>query len=151
MNVTLMTTMSDKRELNKSLRTIGNADCHIKDGTSIIDPIIIISKSTFDNVKQLNYAYIPDFNRYYFVNNVTVDTAQTMAIEMHVDVLYTYRAGIKNISTLIVRQENVYSDYLVDSMLPVRNNRFKIKRNVGEVGDGNYYYLTVNGGGEGIE
>lgn len=151
MNVTLMTTVSDKRELNKSLRVIGSADCQIKAGTSIIDPVIIISRSTFDNVKQLNYAYIPDFNRYYFVNNVTVDTAQTMEIEMHVDTLYTYRQGIKNISTLIVRQENVYSDYLVDSMLPVRSNRFKIKKNVGKVGDGNYYYLTVNGGGEGIE
>ena len=67
---------------------------------------------------------------------------------MHVDVLKTYASQIRSISTLILRQENVFSPYYEDKETLVRVNRFREKKNIGTVGgNDNNYYLTVNNGG----
>ena len=44
-------------------------DCKLKENTSIMNPSIIITG--LDSWTTVNYAYIPDFRRYYFVQNVT--------------------------------------------------------------------------------
>lgn len=149
MKLELMTTSADKRYLSKSTSVIKTVNCKIKQGTSIINPTVIISKLTAGHIRQCNYAHISDFGRYYFINNITETTANQLEISMHVDVLKTYAQQIRGISTLILRQEHVFSPYYEDKEALVRVNRFREKKNIGTVGGADTnYYLTVNNGGE---
>lgn len=149
MKLELMTTSADKRYLSKSTSVIKTVNCKIKQGTSIINPTVIISKLTAGHIRQCNYAHISDFGRYYFINNITETTANQLEISMHVDVLKTYAQQIRGISTLILRQEHVFSPYYEDKETLVRVNRFREKKNIGTVGGADTnYYLTVNNGGE---
>lgn len=148
MKLQMLTTSADKRALSKSVSEIDTISCKLKQGTSIIDPIVIIGKISAKNIRRFNYAYIADFGRFYFVNDIVEAPANQLEVSMHVDVLRTYASDIRGISTLILRQENVFSPYFVDEEALVRTNRFRTKKNIGSVGDNsNVYYLTVNNGG----
>ena len=148
MKLQMLTTSADKRALSKSASEIDTVTCKLKQGTSIIDPIVIIGKISAKNIKRFNYAYIKDFGRFYFVNDIVEAPANQLEVSMHVDVLRTYASDIRGISTLILRQENVFSPYFVDEEALVRTNRFRTKKNIGSVGENsNVYYLTVNNGG----
>lgn len=149
MKLQMLTTSADKRALNKSASEIDTVTCKLKQGTSIIDPIVIIGKISAKNIRRFNYAYISDFGRFYFVNDIVEAPANQLEVSMHVDVLRTYASDIRGISTLILRQEHVFSPYFVDEEALVRTNRFRTKKNIGSVGgNSNVYYLTVNNGGE---
>ena len=148
MTLELMNTSADKRYLSKSTSLVKKVTCKIKEGTSIINPTVIIGKLSASSIKKCNYAYISDFGRYYFINDIIETTAGQLEISMHVDVLKTYSSQIRSISTLILRQENVYSPYYEDKEALVRVNRFREKKNIGNVGGNDTnYYLTVNNGG----
>lgn len=149
MTLELMNTSTDKRYLHKSTSLIKKVTCKIKEGTSIINPTVIIKKLSDSHIRKCNYAHISEFGRYYFINDITEAPANQLEISMHVDVLKTYAAQIRGISTLILRQENIYSPYYEDKEALVRVNRFREKKNVGIVGGADTnYYLTVNNGGE---
>lgn len=148
MTLELMNTSADKRYLSKSTSLVKKVTCKIKEGTSIINPTIIIGKMSAKSIRKCNYAYISDFGRYYFINDIIETTANQLEISMHVDVLKTYASQIRSISTLILRQENVFSPYYEDKEALVRVNRFREKKNIGTVGGSDTsYYLTVNNGG----
>ena len=149
MTLELMNTSSDKRYLSKSTSLIKKVTCKIKEGTSIINPTVIIKKLSDNHIRKCNYAHISEFGRYYFINDITEAPANQLEISMHVDVLKTYASQIRGISTLILRQENIYSPYYEDKEALVRVNRFREKKNIGTVGGSDTnYYLTVNNGGE---
>ena len=111
MTIELMKTSADKRYLSKSTSLVKKVTCKIKEGTSIINPTVIIGKMSASSIRKCNYAYINEFGRYYFINDITEMTANQLAISMHVDVLNTYKSQIRGISTLILRKENVFSPY----------------------------------------
>ena len=148
MTLELMNTSADKRYLSKSASVVKKVTCKIKEGTSIINPTVIIGKMSASSIRKCNYAYISDFGRYYFINDIIETTANQLEISMHVDVLKTYSSQIRSISTMILRQENVYSPYYEDKEALVRVNKKKKKKNIGTVGGADTnYYLTVNNGG----
>ena len=148
MKLTFMKTSSDKRDLRKSTTTIKTVNCKIKEGTSIINPTLIINKMSASHIRQCNYAHISDFGRYYFINDIVEMPAEQIQVSLHVDVLNTYKDNIRGLTTLIERQENVYSPYFVDEEMLVRTTRFREKKNIGIIGGNTaYYYLTVNNGG----
>lgn len=150
MKIILYKNIADNRLLDKSskITVIDTIDtAHIKDDTSIISPSIILSYKKISTLKKCNYLYIPSMGRYYYVNDIVLKQGGMYELKCHVDVLMTYNGNIKNITTLILRQENVNNPYIEDSQLLVRANRAYEKHNIGMVGDStDHYYLTVNGG-----
>ena len=150
MKIILYKSTADNRLLDKSTKisvidTIGAA--HIKDDTSVISPSIILSYKKMDTLKKCNYLYVPSMGRYYYVNDIILKQGGIYELKCHIDVLMTYKGDIKNITALILRQENVNNPYIEDSELLVRANRYYEKYNIGMVGDSaDHYYLTVNGG-----
>ena len=150
MKIILYKSIADNRLLDKSSKitvidTIGTA--HIKNDTSIISPSIILSYKKISTLRKCNYLYIPSMGRYYYVNDIVLKQGGMFELKCHVDVLMTYKGDIRNITTLILRQENVNNPYIEDSQLLVRANRVYEKHSIGMVGDGtDHYYITVNGG-----
>lgn len=147
--VTLMTTSDDPRKVNKTLSELKTISCELKENTDMLDPILKISEKNMANISKCNYLYIPIFKRYYFVTNIKLCVGQYAEIQCHVDVLHSFKDGINDINTFIVRQEKTYNKYIVDEHRPVRVERIIDKKNIGTVGSvsGTNFYLTVNNGG----
>lgn len=84
----------------------------LKEETSIVDPVILIEyDGTLNNV---NYAHISEFNRWYFITDITSVRSGLWRVAMHCDVLKTYSEAILGSSGVIARQENAYNLYLND-------------------------------------
>lgn len=47
-----------------------------------------------------NYIYIADWDKYYYITNVDLTTAQRIIFQCKVDVLYTYKDEIKNLTAI---------------------------------------------------
>lgn len=67
-------------------------DCKLKENTSIMNPSIIITG--LGSWTTVNYVYIPDFRRYYFIQNVTAINSTTCQIDLDVDVLASFKSSI---------------------------------------------------------
>lgn len=120
MNIHLYTNKSDKIVVDKKLTQIAVlSNATLRDKCSIIDPVFMVDINaaglTAADIADLNYCYIPDFERSYFINNITFD-GHMIILEMHVDVLSTYRGNIRDLTAIISRQEHLYNLYLQDGL-----------------------------------
>lgn len=110
---------SDKRDMNKSLEAVGNElDLEFKEDTTIINPTFILRTET--KVLKANYIYVPDLNRYYFINDYTV-SHQRIYINCHVDVLTSFASSIRKETVIVKRNTNLYNMYLDDNKYKVQN------------------------------
>lgn len=110
----------------------------LRAGCSVIDPVIVIE--TDDNAlwkKGLNYAYIEEFGRYYYVTNI-ISVPGTIArsssnvylweLHMHVDVLMSFKDEILAQTAIVARQESKYNLYLDDgSFMTYQNPKIQTK------------------------
>lgn len=91
---------------------------------SIINPVLIIEEAIAEYILASNYCYISDFGRYYFIDRITANTAKNLyTLEMHLDVLYTYKEGIKLLNGCIERQEKAANYYINDNELATQSRR----------------------------
>lgn len=121
MNITFYQNISEYNAVNKSIRELTTITGTLREESSIIDPVITISD--IDNiVGSMNYVYIPEFNRYYFITNIESVRSNLWRVSFHVDVLYTYRAQIKSNSAIIERNENQYDLKLNDGLFKTQQN-----------------------------
>lgn len=109
-----------KRENSTKRPDISSGDvynCTLKNPTSVIDPIIEIDHADQVTFKNYSYAYIPDFYRYYMVENITSD-GRFWIYALQTDVLATYRREIGAASLYMVRSSGEYDGYIVDNYYP---------------------------------
>lgn len=118
-SVTFYQNNSEPYRIGKNLTTKHSESCILKDGASVENPVILISNS---NMTDCNYMYIPDFGRYYFINDIVSVRQGLWEIHAHVDVLETYKTQIKACSATFKRQENLFNMDLDDPEFKVYNN-----------------------------
>lgn len=124
--IQLGTFTSDRRDLRKSYNLGNSIACEIKEARSITKPVFIVGTDKINF--GYNYLYCSNFGRYYFIDNMTVEPGQRIAIHCSVDVLETYKSGIQALSVNVIRQENQYKDYLPDSKFVLLNKFDKITK-----------------------
>ena len=102
---------------------------------------------------RVNYLYSYATKKYYFVSDIRWVTGSCLELICVEDVLESYKNEIRNITTLIERQENIYSPYIVDDELKVstanRNTgiaRVLDKYSVGALGNNFSFVITTVGG-----
>lgn len=118
MNIILYVNNSEKNKIGKTLTNDFSLSGTLRDATNIINPVILIELNDIGNY---NYCYIPDFNRYYFITDITVIRTGLFAISLMVDVLESFKSDIKNLSVILLNTQNVgSSNYLPSSVF--RNN-----------------------------
>ena len=125
--VALYQNKSSNIRIDKDLSHLHTYDCILKESTSIINPVIRL-KATDVNVLKGNYCYIPKFNRFYYVNNVTSINADTWELSLHVDVLMSFRDDIETRHVVFNHSESGYNLYLNDGSLQM-DSRPKITWN----------------------
>lgn len=113
--IKLQKNLSPVNKVGKDITDVAIATGILRDGTSIIDPIVRIDSTLSDNmISDVNYAYIEEFGRYYLVTNIEIDNNRLWNVHMHVDVLETYKEQIKEQNAVVSRQENNYNLMLDD-------------------------------------
>ena len=98
MNLSLFVNNSEKNKLDKSLSSELKFNGKLREESSVVNPSIMIQAT---NPSGYNYAYIPEFNRYYFITDMVSIRTGIWEISMHVDVLMSFKDGIKNTSIIL--------------------------------------------------
>lgn len=102
---------------NRMQRTFNNEVAltgFLREGCSIENPVIKVNHNA--NIILSNYAYIPEFGRYYFIVDHTIEHDFDI-ITLHVDVLYTYRNVIQQSQCIARRSSSHYDLYLNDDFI----------------------------------
>lgn len=77
---------------------------------SILSPKFVIS----GDVTGYNYAYIPDFNRFYYITDIVLNQNTVQTVSFKVDALESWKSGILNCNAILERQESKISSQLND-------------------------------------
>lgn len=122
MTIKLYNNLSDQIVVDKNITQIG-ADITgtLRENCSIIDPVIKLEGTVGANIASCNYAYISEFARYYYINNI-VCVGTLFELHMHVDVLMSFRGDIRANTAVIARQQNLYNLYLQDGVFKAQSN-----------------------------
>lgn len=99
MTIKLYKTASEKNRLNKSLTNEIVLTGFLREQCSVTNPIIKIEQST--NLALYNYAYIQEFNRYYYISDIKTVRNNLWELSLNIDVLMTYKNDILNTTGLI--------------------------------------------------
>lgn len=95
----------------------------LKEDSGIISPTVrltLLSGTTPLNSVNWNYAYIPDFKRYYYINDWVSEKGQWVA-SMSVDVLASFRDFIGTSTQYILRCSATSDGNVIDNMYPAKN------------------------------
>ena len=122
MIIHIQQTTSEKNRIGKSISTLYTAHGALREETSIINPVIRISGANVPSLKNANYMYIPDFNRYYFITDIKSIRNGLIEISGHVDVLQTYAGQIRNNTAIIKRNANSWNLYIEDGLFKTYAN-----------------------------
>ena len=143
MNMTLYSYSGDPRQLNKPLTSIATVTIiAITDSTNILSPSIIIGTRSFN----FNYAYIPTFNRYYYVDDIVVNNGERITLKLRVDVLMSHRAAINASTVIAERSSSRINPYLEDHVVACKEDITSYVRNMGNSPFNTYTYLLSVGG-----
>lgn len=108
---------------NSTKRPTGNGteySCIIKSGSGILHPTISLDLGKVNDPSQYNYAYIPDFDRYYFIEEWYFERALWTA-SLKVDVLATYKTEIGNSTLYVMRCASEHDGNIIDTLYPAKS------------------------------
>lgn len=123
MEIILYDNKSDAKVVDKDIDIVQSFTGSLKKATSITDPIIQLSDLNHA-VKWVNYMYIPQFNRYYFITSVVTVNNNLWEITGHVDVLMSFKDEIRNQEAIILRNQYNYNSELYDGRIVTEQKRY---------------------------
>lgn len=143
---------NDRKKIKKTLGGAigGEISCVLKENNSILEPSIRVQKSALgESYARVNYAYIPEFGRYYFVSSPIVETGQAVTYNLQVDPLMSYYAQLLNTKFEIARAEKEGNGYYIDTERALQNRKvvsYEVLGHIPQSQTGNKFAITVAGG-----
>lgn len=151
MKLILYNNFSESNKLDKNIVKIIELDGNLREASSLINPSILIELNpnnindlvvddnndyvTFNGIRitwnsfiynyvlSANYVYIPEFNRYYFINDIISIRTNMWRLNMHVDVLMSYKNQIKQMNAFVNRNEFIYDEMVKDDLISYYYNK----------------------------
>lgn len=109
MDMYLYNTKDDNRVLNKTLINEKHiSEIRLKEPVNILTPSLLLRNNGF---LLNNYAYIPEFNRYYFIENITNKSKDVFEIDLKIDVLMSFKDDIL-LSKGVITNDKIGNKYL---------------------------------------
>lgn len=145
MEVQFFYNVSDPRCINKNLIEGDTFEGQARDQVSIMNPVVLFDT---EDIIKYNYAYIPEFERYYSIDNIVAYRNNLYEVTMTVDVLMSFRRDILNCVAVVDKQampENG-DEYIDDGSLVTENIMFtEVLEFDGGFNDSVEYILIVAG------
>ena len=132
MNVYLTNTTKKHNSTEQPTMTgtgVKTLTCMLKEGSSIISPTLIFERANVGHA--YNYVYIPDFSRYYFVDDIVYDGAR-IYYYCTCDVLATYKSTIGAASMYVLRSAYVNNEYIIDQYYPTTTRLLQHSEDLGK-------------------
>jgi len=123
MEVQFFYNQSDARVINKNLIEGGTFSGQARDEVDVMNPVIRFDTS---NILRYNYAYIPEFQRYYEVVKRTAFREGLWDVEFSIDVLMSFRGDILPLPVVVDKQSDITNgdEYIDDGSLVTDNLMF---------------------------
>lgn len=132
MQINFFQMLDDPAVMPKNLTDPVTLSGYIRDNAvNVMNPVITLTGTPSG---QYNYAYIPDFNRYYFVDPPITDRTGLIQMLMHVDVLQTYYEYIMQCPVIVDRSSGGYNADIADPRRQFYQDRQNQYINIGDVG-----------------
>lgn len=145
MDITLYYNSSENNKIGKVLSNDETLEGSLKDATNVINPEVMVKA---DSVSGYNYAYIPLFNRYYFVEEVVSYRTGLWIMKLQVDVLESFKSDILALQAIIDSTESYMGDYYLDSeswVTKVKTKTDILNFSNGLLNSGEYILITAGG------
>ena len=114
--ISLYKNNSENIAVDKNLTLIETIAGELNSECSIVNPVLTVEIEA-SKIAKCNYVYIPDFGRYYFVTNITSSYNGLWVLSCKVDVLMSYREGIRANTAIVGKNENEYNLLLNDGSI----------------------------------
>ena len=123
MTVDFSYNQSDQRQIFKTLSPGVTLTGTLRNESSIIEPVILFESS---DVMRYNFAYIPEWQRFYFVENVESIRNNLYKVSLRCDVLMSFRSDICNFQVVVDKQTQAENgdEYIDDGSLVCDNVMF---------------------------
>lgn len=145
MKIKLYKNHSEKNKIHKSLTGEVEYSGTLRDETSVINPVILIQAN---NLSLYNYAYIPEFHRYYYVRDIVSVRNGLWRVTMSVDVLMSFKSDILDLDVILSDTETTgQSDYYAGDQWRslVKTKTDIISFSNGLLNNGEYILITAGG------
>ena len=145
MNIILYKNSSEDNRLIKTITQISTGTGTLREPCNMVDPSVLMAIS---DVSDINYAYIADFGRYYFIRKITVDREGLYRIDMHVDVLMSNKTALLDCKGIINSSTTVNANNYLNSDTWVRTEKDSttiMRFPSGLSTDGNFILITAGG------
>lgn len=117
MTITLYNTASGNNEINKSLGTGVSESGAVRGDMNVVKPVIDIT----GDITGFNYAYIPDFGRYYYITESKVVREGITRLYLKSDPLMSFRDSIYALPAIASRVSGgngeLFNSYLHDEKM----------------------------------
>ena len=123
MEVQFFYNTSDARVINKNLIVGETFEGQARDEVNILTPVVLFDT---DEILRYNYAYIPQFQRYYSITDKNVFREGLFMVSFSVDVLMSFRGHILQLTAVVDKQSMPENgdEYIDDSSLVTDNLMF---------------------------
>lgn len=146
MDIKLYYNSSEDNKLTKLLTNELLVQGTLRDRSDLLNPEILMYGVDFTIY---NYAYIPLFERYYFIRGYDIFRNDMYVVNMEIDVLHTYREGIKTLPSILMETESYGADeYLASDRIWVAKEKDKTdiySFSNGLLDSGEYILITAGG------
>lgn len=117
--ISIGSTSSDRRELNKNFTRLKNINCTVKEPCSILNPVFVIKYD--GGISSWNYLLCEQFGRYYFIDDINLLPGGRAELICSVDVLMSFNNAINNLLVNVSRNYNdtTRNPYISDSYKPL--------------------------------
>lgn len=121
--VVFYTNNSSSNKVDKELVEKYTVNGTLRNGCSIIDPVILFeANSPGFQSNRVNYLYVAEFERYYYVTNIVSVNYTLWEVHCHVDVLMSFKEQIRAQTAVVSRQESKYNLMLDDGIFMTYQN-----------------------------
>lgn len=115
MTIKFFYTPSDNSEVYKNITELHTLnDVHPVDGFDIETPVVKIGSLDYSLLKDVNYAYIPEFKRYYYVGVPTIGNNKTYFLPLDEDYLMSFKDQFMVLTAIIDKEETSNRLYIND-------------------------------------
>ena len=145
MDIVLYINNSEKQAVFKDLQAENVFSGCLRGESSVINPSFMLE---IDNPTSYNYLYIPDFDRYYFISNITSVRTGLWRIDCSVDVLMSFQSQILNLDVIVngnsfPDSETYFSGEPWQSLVKTKTDIINFPS--GLLDDGEYILITSGG------
>lgn len=137
----------EKNRLNKTTMLSDTISLQGSARESINKMNVSVLIETNSPLNNYNYAYISEFGRYYFIDEMTIERNNIVRISLTNDVLMSHLASIGNVKGIVSRNETIYNSRLIDDKLRFLGYKeINTIRFPKSIRNSDCYILAVNGG-----